>query len=82
MSTYETRKQAQKTFYALNQNISSDDPDALMKLRQKREFLEEKRQDMKRLNAAYRKGGWAAVPELSDKAVALLKRDMDRAPYL
>lgn len=44
-----------------NSAISSDDPQALVKLREKLAAEEASRDEMKRLNAIHRKGGWEAV---------------------
>lgn len=45
----------------LNTSISSDDPEAIEKLREKLAEHEAERAEMKRLNAVHRKCGWQAV---------------------
>lgn len=52
--------------------ISSDDPSAIDKLRAKLGAEQAEREARKRINAAYRKGGWEAVAEL-DVPAALVE---------
>ena len=63
--------------------ISSDDPDAVVKLKEKLEGLEAQQDRMKKVNRAYRsKGGgnWEAVAALgvSDQAIATMKQNIER----
>ena len=81
MSTYEEREQERLAFYFQNPSISSDDADALTKLRQKCAYLEQEKEDMKRLNAAYRKGKWEGLAELSEVTVASFKRKIALFPW-
>lgn len=59
-----------------NTAVSSDDPEALEKLREKRSRLESERDAGKRINTAFRKGGWVAVRQLgfSEAMVSELER--------
>ncbi len=59
-----------------NYAISSDDPNALQKLREKLTRLEEEREACKELNLVHRKGGWKAVAEVvgDEEAKKLIKR--------
>ena len=66
--------------------ISSDDPDAIPKLKEKVEGLEAQQDRMKKVNRAYRsKGGenWEAVKALgiSDEAITAMKETLARFPY-
>lgn len=65
--------------------VSSDDPEAVTKLREKLVRLEEQRETKKRINKEFRKGGWAAVTGLTDEEKASCARTMvlcnERVPY-
>ncbi len=62
--------------------ISSDDPDAPEKLHERLAKLEREREEMKRVNAQFRKGGWGAVEGLSDETRERLKAIMAQAPWV
>lgn len=63
--------------------VSSDDPDATEKLRDKLASLERERDRMKAINAAFKRGGWPAVLDrklVSAAQVERLERDMTFVP--
>ena len=62
--------------------ISSDDPDAPDKIRERIAELEKKRDSLKRVNAQYRKGGWDAVDGISEQTRARLKSNMDAHTWI
>lgn len=59
-----------------NEIISSDDPAATAKLQEKIEELKSERENMKRVNAAYRRGGLEAMRLEFPNAAPKLERDM------
>ena len=61
--------------------ISSDDPEAVVKLKEKLEGMEAQREEMKRINKQYKKGGWDAVEGISDEARARFTRTMESTPW-
>lgn len=62
---------------ALEASIFDDDPDALEKLREKMAALEAVCENMKRVNAAWKKGGREAVAQLTSEALAAeIERNM------
>ena len=61
--------------------ISSDDPDAVSKLRQELSAAETKHAHMKRINAQFRKGGWEAVEGLTDEQRARYQATMQITPW-
>ena len=72
---------AQSAGYA----ISSDDPDAIPALEARLAELEASRALSKAINAAYRKGGWAAVeqvPAATPAIVARARRTLELAPWM
>lgn len=81
MEDYERRCMEREQFYRNHRLISADDPNALSLLRQKLDYLEAEREDMKRLNAIYRKSGWEGLKSLGNKALAQLKRSTAITPY-
>ena len=58
--------------------ISSDDPEAIAKLKKKLSGMEESQELMKKVNRQYKKGGLDAVDCLSDTMKQELKADMER----
>lgn len=58
--------------------ISSDDPNALVELRAKVARLEARREDMKRTNREWRRGGWDAVSGLDDDQKTKIKETLAR----
>jgi len=65
--------------------ISADDPDAIVKLQEKLEKMEELRETMKRTNKQHRKGGWDAVEGVSEKLRKTLDQltpaELSKKPY-
>lgn len=61
--------------------ISSDDPEAVQKLKAKLEGLEGWQAEMKRINKQYRSGGWDAVTGLSETTVETCRRAMAATPW-
>jgi hypothetical protein len=64
-----------------NRAISSDDPEAITRLREKLAGIESQRERGRRLNAAYRRGGWEEVAKLAPESVATMRRDFERFSF-
>jgi hypothetical protein len=62
----------------INHAISSDDDDALIKLKNKLSKLEANQEVMKKINAEYRKGGFDAITGITEEDKAYLKAKMQR----
>lgn len=72
----------QRKASSMNHAISSDDEDAITKLKTKLAKLEARQERMKQINAGYRKqGGIDAIPGLTDEDKAHLKAEMQRCPW-
>lgn len=62
-------------------NISSDDEEAINKLKAKLAKLEQLQAEMKRINSEYRKGGLDGITGLSEETKESLKKSMKICPW-
>jgi len=62
--------------------ISSDDPEAVVKLKTKLENLQANHEMMKRVNRQFRKGGWDAIEGLSAATISLCKSNMAQYSWI
>ncbi len=85
LDTSRAAEAARSTAARAGYAISSDDPNALPALEARLSALEEQRAFHNAMNAAYRKGGWAAVeqvPGMTPEVLASAKRTLELAPWL
>lgn len=61
--------------------ISSDDPEAVQKLKDKLTGLQQYQEDMKRVNKQHRAGGWDAVTGLKPETIETCRRAMAATPW-
>lgn len=61
--------------------ISSDDPEAVAKLKTKLEKLQQFQEDMKRVNKQHRAGGWDSVTGLKPETLDTCRRAMAASPW-